>query len=236
MEATGQHFNKGLAITEIEYMASDPNTSKWLMAGTQDNGTIRFTGATKWDHIADGDGGDCGVDQQNPNTVFHSFYNVTLERSNNKGNSWTWLAPPNVPSLFYPPVEVAGLTVAIGGVSLVVTRNAGPPWATVTLGLDRQRGVDGHARDRRQHASCRHQCRPHAENDLDGLGLEPIGAHVARGEVRQLDRGRPFQPATFLGHEQPGDRRRRPGLPLGQRRRVMGQLHRRTAQHSRSIR
>ena len=128
-------INKGLAITEIEYMASDPNTSKWLMAGTQDNGTIRFTGATKWDHIADGDGGDCGVDQQNPNTVFHSFYNVTLERSNNKGNSWTWLAPPNVPSLFYPPVEVAGLTVAIGGVSLVVTRNAGPPWATVSLGL-----------------------------------------------------------------------------------------------------
>ena len=128
-------LNKGLAITEIEYMASDPNTWKWLMAGTQDNGTIRFTGASKWDHIADGDGGDCGVNQQNPNTVFHSFYNVTLERSNNKGNSWTWLAPPNVASEFYPPVEVAGLTVAIGAVSLVVTRNEGPPWATVSLGL-----------------------------------------------------------------------------------------------------
>jgi photosystem II stability/assembly factor-like uncharacterized protein len=128
-------LNKGLAITEIEYMASDPNTSKWLMAGTQDNGTIRFTGATKWDHIADGDGGDCGVDQQNSNTVYHSFYNVTLERSNNKGNTWTWLAPPNVASLFYPPVEVVGLTVGIGAVSLVVTRNGGPPWATVPLGL-----------------------------------------------------------------------------------------------------
>jgi hypothetical protein len=128
-------LNKGLAITEIEYMASDPNTSKWLMAGTQDNGTIRFTGTTKWDHIADGDGGDCGVNQQNPNTVYHSFYNVTLERSNNKGNSWTSLAPPNVASLFYPPVEVAGLTVAIGAVSLVVTRNGAPPWAIVSLGL-----------------------------------------------------------------------------------------------------
>ena len=133
--STWTTLNKGLAITEIEYMAGDPNTSKWLMAGTQDNGTIRFTGATKWDHIADGDGGDCGVNQQNPNTVYHSFYNVTLERSNNKGNSWTWLAPPNVASLFYPPVEVAGLTVAIGAVSLVVTRNAAPPWATVSLGL-----------------------------------------------------------------------------------------------------
>jgi photosystem II stability/assembly factor-like uncharacterized protein len=128
-------LNKGLAITEIEYMASDPASWKWLMAGTQDNGTLRFTGSTKWDHIADGDGGDCGVDQQNPDTVYHSFYNVSLERSNNRGDTWTWLAPPNVASLFYPPVEVAGLTVSIGAVSLVITRNGGPPWATVPLGL-----------------------------------------------------------------------------------------------------
>jgi photosystem II stability/assembly factor-like uncharacterized protein len=133
--STWTALNKGLAITEVEYMASDPNTWKWLIAGTQDNGTLRFTGAAKWDHIADGDGGDCGVDQQNPNTVYHSFYNVTLERSKNKGNAWIWLAPPNVTSLFYPPVEVAGLTVGIGAVSLVITRNGAPPWATVSLGL-----------------------------------------------------------------------------------------------------
>ena len=42
--ATWTALNKGLGITEIEYMASDPTTWKWLMAGTQDNGTIRFTG------------------------------------------------------------------------------------------------------------------------------------------------------------------------------------------------
>jgi photosystem II stability/assembly factor-like uncharacterized protein len=132
---TWSELNKGLGITEIEYMASDPKTWKWLMAGTQDNGTIRFTGATKWDHIADGDGGDCGVDEQNPNTVYHSYYNVTLERSNNKGNSWTSLAPANVASLFYPPVEVAGATLAIGATSLLVTRTGGQPWTTVALGL-----------------------------------------------------------------------------------------------------
>jgi photosystem II stability/assembly factor-like uncharacterized protein len=37
--------------------------------------------------------------------------------------------------LFYPPVEVFGATVAIGGVSLDVSRNAGNSWATVALGL-----------------------------------------------------------------------------------------------------
>ena len=70
--------NEGLGITEIEYLASDPNTWKWLMAGTQDNGTIRYTDSTVWDHIADGDGGDCGVNQLSPNVVYHSYYNVSL--------------------------------------------------------------------------------------------------------------------------------------------------------------
>jgi hypothetical protein len=128
-------LNRGLGITEVEYLASDPNTWKWLMAGTQDNGTIRFTGPTVWDHIADGDGGDCGVNQLNPNEVYHSYYNVSLERSTNKGNTWTWLAPPAVTSLFYPPVEVSGSTVAIGAVSFIVTRTGAPPWTTVSLGL-----------------------------------------------------------------------------------------------------
>ena len=132
---TWKSLNKGLGITEIEYMASDPATSKWLMAGTQDNGTLRYTGSTKWDHIADGDGGDCGVDQQASNIVYHSYYNVTLERSTNKGNSWSRLSPPNVPSLFYPPVEVVGATLAIGAVSLVVSRNSGASWTIVPLGL-----------------------------------------------------------------------------------------------------
>src|SRR5262249_16928540 len=48
--ATWTALNKGLGITEIEYLASDPNTWKWLMGGTQDNGTIRYTGSMVWDH------------------------------------------------------------------------------------------------------------------------------------------------------------------------------------------
>jgi photosystem II stability/assembly factor-like uncharacterized protein len=133
--ATWKSLNSGLGISEIEYLASDPTTWKWLMAGTQDNGTIAFTGTAKWDHLADGDGGDCGVNQLDPNIIYHSFYNVSLERSNNKGASWTSLAPPSLQSLFYPPVEVFGSTVAIGATSLIVTRTGGPPWTTIVLGL-----------------------------------------------------------------------------------------------------
>jgi hypothetical protein len=127
--------NRTLGITEIEYLGSDPTTAHWLMAGTQDNGTIRFRGSPVWDHIADGDGGDCGVNNLNPNEIFHSFYGVSLQRSANKGNTWTNLSPPAMGALFYPPVEVFGTTVGIGGVSLDVSRNSGTSWTTVSLGL-----------------------------------------------------------------------------------------------------
>lgn len=128
-------LNKGLEISEIEYLASDPGTSGWLMAGTQDNGTLRYTGTSKWDHIADGDGGDCGVNQLNPNIVYHSFYNISLERSQTKGNTWTGLHPPATKSLFYPPVEVSGMTVGIAGAALDVSRDSGQTWAQVPLGM-----------------------------------------------------------------------------------------------------
>ncbi len=138
--ATWVALNKGLGITEIEYLAGDPNTWKWLMAGTQDNGTICYTGSPsfEWDSIAGGDGGDCGVDQSNPLIVYHSYYNVSLERSTNKGGTWTSLGlpwPPTLASLWYPPVEVFGSTVAIGAASLLVTRNGMQPWTTVALGI-----------------------------------------------------------------------------------------------------
>ena len=140
--ATWKSLNKGLGICEIEYLASDPNSWQWLIAGTQDNGSMIYSGSTVWAHAGDGDGGDCGVNQLNPDVVYHSFYDVSLERSANKGASWTDLKPPhfsafdNPPtSLFYPPVEVSGLTVAIGAKSLVVTRSGAGPWTTVPLGL-----------------------------------------------------------------------------------------------------
>ena len=127
--------NRGLGITEIEYIATNPDTSKWLIAGTQDNGTIRYTGDTEWDHVADEDGGDCAVDQSSPNVAYHTISDVSLFRSDDRADTWTDLAPPSMPALFYPPVEVFGATVAIGAAALIVSQAGGPPWTTVSLGL-----------------------------------------------------------------------------------------------------
>ena len=133
---TWQHCNNGLVITEFEYLAQDPNSTQWLMGGTQDNGTQRWTGSSVHDHIADGDGGDCGVNQSNPDVVFHTYWGMSPERSLNRGNfnSWTFIPPPgsgNEGSLFYPPFETSatnGDTVAMGGDSLYVSRANGDNW------------------------------------------------------------------------------------------------------------
>ena len=138
---TWQHCNNGLVISEFEYLAQDFGSSRWLLGGTQDNGTQRWTGSSTMEHVADGDGGDCGVNRTSPTTVFHTYFNMTPELSTTKGNwaSWTWVFPP-VPagegSLFYPPFETSattGDTIAMGGDALYVSRNNGTAWTRLAF-------------------------------------------------------------------------------------------------------
>jgi hypothetical protein len=138
---TWQHCNNGLVISEFEYIAQDHGSSRWLIGGTQDNGTERWTGPAVWEHVADGDGGDCGVNRSDPRTVFHTYYGMSPERSTSRGDwaTWTWLPPP-VPggegSLFYPPFEASATTgdgVAIGGDAVYVSRNNATMWTRLAF-------------------------------------------------------------------------------------------------------
>ena len=127
-------LNPGLGITEVEYMAMDYGTVNWLIAGTQDNGSIRYTFG--WEHVADGDGGDCGVNRANPNVVYHSFFNMGMERSTTKGGfgSFGWISPGGLGgSLFYPPMEVCNDTVVQAGVLMWISRNQGTNWVNMAM-------------------------------------------------------------------------------------------------------
>jgi hypothetical protein len=138
---TFQHCNNGLVISEFEYLAHHPGSSRWVLGGTQDNGTQRWAGSPAWEHVADGDGGDCGVNRTTPGTVFHTFFNMTPQRSTTNGDFGSWLnvfppVPANEGSPFYPPFECSatgGDTIAMGGNALYVSRNNGTNWVRLAF-------------------------------------------------------------------------------------------------------
>jgi hypothetical protein len=139
---TWVHCNNGLQISEYEYIAHHVGQSRWLIGGTQDNGTNRWTGSSTWEHVADGDGGDCGVNRANPQSVFHTFQWGRAERSNTGGNWATWAnITPVRPAgegagLFYVPFECSastGNTVAMGGQALYVSRDLGGTWTRLAF-------------------------------------------------------------------------------------------------------
>jgi photosystem II stability/assembly factor-like uncharacterized protein len=78
--ATGQtmgwvNLNQTLNTVQFQGVAMHPTNPNYLIGGTQDNGTNRFTGDAAWTRVAGGDGGFALVDQSNPSTVWHSFQN-----------------------------------------------------------------------------------------------------------------------------------------------------------------
>lgn len=134
---TWQNCNNGLVVSEFEYLAHDWGSARWLIGGTQDNGTNRWTGSSTWEHVEDADGGDVCVNRRTPATVVHSRQWGGLLRSTQRGswNTWGWVNPPRPAGegagLFYPPVEssaTTGDTTAIGMRALYVSRNNGSSW------------------------------------------------------------------------------------------------------------
>ncbi len=135
-------LNPGLGITQITYMVHDDDDRRWLLAGTQDNGTIRYLGSSAFGRVDTGDGGDCGMDQTSTDlttaTCYDTFTRMRMYRSTAGGADGTFkpITPklsPGYQSLFYPPVGVAGSTVAIAGQSVFVSRDTGTTWTEVTL-------------------------------------------------------------------------------------------------------
>jgi photosystem II stability/assembly factor-like uncharacterized protein len=133
-----QSLNVGLGITEIEYLSHNLKTRKWLLAGTQDNGTIRYTGKLQWEQVADGDGGDCGVNHDAPEVCYHTFYGMGMELSAQGGEKDTWASiGPDIEfvigDIFYPPMEVKGDIVAQAGTSVYVSRTRGSNLVKIPL-------------------------------------------------------------------------------------------------------
>jgi photosystem II stability/assembly factor-like uncharacterized protein len=132
-------LNRGLGITEFEFVIHLENSDDWLIGGTQDNGTLSSETGGRWKQIAQGDGGDCGADEER-NLCYHSYYEMDLERAAATGAAaFRWRdVTPEIPDdyscLFYPPMDVSGPVVAKAGATLFVSDDSALHWTEVRFG------------------------------------------------------------------------------------------------------
>jgi uncharacterized repeat protein (TIGR01451 family) len=88
--ATWGNRNTNLSITQFYPGASlHPSNPSIAMGGTQDNGTLLFTGSSSWKSILEGDGLFTAIDFTNPDTVWYaSSQFFAIEKTTDGGKSW----------------------------------------------------------------------------------------------------------------------------------------------------
>ena len=132
--------NSGLAITQYYKFAVAANDEDYIIAGSQDNGTVRFRN-DQWEMIMSGDGMDGYIDPNNNSNVIASVYYGEFYVSNNFGNSFNstisasqhdknesaeWTAPLAF-SESNPNVVVVGLSNVYRS-----TSSGGKPWDKIS--------------------------------------------------------------------------------------------------------
>lgn len=147
MSSGWQELNNNLGITQF-YGAAGHAASGLIIGGTQDNGTLRFNGATEtWNEIFGGDGGIAAIDPTDPNYLYGEIQYGGVFRSTNRGATAQFIAGcssafPLVDSCisqanFIPPLVLDpndNLRLLFGGASLWRTSNvraATPAWSVI---------------------------------------------------------------------------------------------------------
>jgi photosystem II stability/assembly factor-like uncharacterized protein len=141
-------LNTNLAITQFyPGISLHPTDANYILGGTQDNGTLRFTGSSVWQEIISGDGGYTAIDFVTPTTVYgENQWTVGSSsngprRSDNAGsfvlkNSGIILTDR---AAFIPPYVMDpsnSQTLYFGTYRLYKTTNRGDSWTTVAAGAD----------------------------------------------------------------------------------------------------
>jgi hypothetical protein len=107
-------MNKGLSTLQFQSVAIDPKRPNRVQGGTQDNGTLEWTGsAMQWENVIYGDGGNGGYDYCDSKIRFNTFFTQATDSNFRDGHPTDWVvtsgplfAPQNAGevSSFYGPI------------------------------------------------------------------------------------------------------------------------------------
>jgi len=108
-------LNKGLSTIQFQSVSVDPNNSKHVQGGTQDNGTFETYGSVIWPQIIYGDGGQSGFNVSNSAQRFNTFFANYTDANFQNGDPSKWVVISGSlfaeTSAFYKPI-IADLVVA----------------------------------------------------------------------------------------------------------------------------
>lgn len=149
-----QNLNHDYGVTQFYGGAANVNSGT-VVAGAQDNGTLRYTptdGPQQWSEMFGGDGGYCAADPGDPNVFYGEYVYLNIHRSTDGGNTgeyisgqywdgitrnWRWKPPPyqitdafNAQAMFIAPFVLdpnEPNRILGGGLSLWRTNDAKAP-------------------------------------------------------------------------------------------------------------
>jgi hypothetical protein len=124
--------NLGLSTLQFQSLSYNPLSPTNIQGGTQDNGTMVYTGSTTWNQEIYGDGGQSGFDAANPAHRFNTFFANYTDSNFQNGDPLKWVVTSGPlfaeSSLFYKPIiadpTVAG-TIFVGEKSVWRTQDWG---------------------------------------------------------------------------------------------------------------
>ena len=109
--------NKGLGITQLNYLALHESSASIIFSGSQDNGTVKNVSAGAWTQSAAGDGGGVAVDPLNAQRIIRQYNSASLEGSHDGGATWGDGAPyfSGANAWDYGAGPVAGVAASLRG-------------------------------------------------------------------------------------------------------------------------
>jgi len=129
----------GLGITQFYGGAASPDGT-FIIGGTQDNSTLKFSGGTdNWYQWITGDGGACAIDFSNSIFAYSEYINLAIYKSIDRGVSYlpvtTGLGDANTKrSLFIAPFVMDPnnpQNLVAGGASIWRTANGAATWGAI---------------------------------------------------------------------------------------------------------
>jgi hypothetical protein len=103
-------LNHGYGVTQFYHGAAFPD-GRGYFGGTQDNGTVMGRdglGADGWFSVLGGDGGYVAIDPRNPQVIYAEAQNVTLSKSTDGGQTFTFATDGITDPDFGPGVDGNG--------------------------------------------------------------------------------------------------------------------------------